>query len=76
MNAHLHWREDATVELVAGYRFTLAGGVSTSRLTGVRFAVEGGFVHVAVPGRAGIQVVSAPAVRRIDYPVPAAPPAD
>ncbi|WP_406209886.1 hypothetical protein OH807_39620 [Kitasatospora sp. NBC_01560] len=69
MNARLHWQEDAEVELVPGYALTDADGALRERLTGVRFAIEGGFVHVAVPGAGAVQVVSAPAVRRLGYPV-------
>ncbi|MGW4894380.1 hypothetical protein ACWEQL_19215 [Kitasatospora sp. NPDC004240] len=71
MNPRLNWREDATVELVPGYTLTAADGSPAERLTGVRFAFEGGFAHIAVPGTDGVQVVSAPALRRLDYPAPA-----
>ncbi|MFD0275172.1 hypothetical protein ACFVHB_14895 [Kitasatospora sp. NPDC127111] len=70
MNARLNWRDDAAIELAPGYTLAAADGTPAERLTGVRLAVEGGFVHVAVPGADDIQVVSAPAVRRLAYPRP------
>ncbi|WP_395292462.1 hypothetical protein ACF9IK_01870 [Kitasatospora hibisci] len=70
MNARLNWRENAAVELVPGYTLADADGAQRAELAGVSLAVEGGFVHVAVPGAADVQVVSAPAVRRIRYPRP------
>lgn len=55
------WREGA-IELVPGYRLLDGANVPVETLEGVRFAVEGGFVNVAVPGRDDVQLVSAPAV--------------
>ncbi|MCG6498771.1 hypothetical protein [Kitasatospora sp. A2-31] len=68
MNARLNWRDDAAVELVPGYALADTDGTARAEVAGVRVAVEGGYLHVAVPGVADIQVVSAPAVRRIRYP--------
>ncbi|MFF7455610.1 hypothetical protein [Kitasatospora sp. NPDC008115] len=70
MNRGLDWREDAAVELRPGYALLDGEGTARTHLTGVRLAIEGGFVHVAVPGAATVQVVSAPAVARLDYPAP------
>ncbi|MFE7562808.1 hypothetical protein [Kitasatospora sp. NPDC057500] len=70
MNRGLNWRAGARVELRPGYALLDGEGNPRTHLTGVRLAVEGGFVHVAVPGAATVQVVSAPAVARLDYPAP------
>ena len=69
MNKNLTWRDAAAVALVDGYLLVDGNGEPTSALVDVRFAVEGGFVHVATPGTDLIQVVSAPAVRVITYRV-------
>ncbi|MGW3208329.1 hypothetical protein [Streptomyces sp. NPDC001135] len=58
------WRR-GSIELVAGYTITDAEGRSASRAADVEFALEGGFVHVRLPGARHTQVVSAPAVRLI-----------
>ncbi|MFE2105178.1 hypothetical protein ACFXAF_04805 [Kitasatospora sp. NPDC059463] len=68
MNGAMNWREGARVELRPGYALLDGAGVARTHLTGVRLAIEGGFVHVAVPGADGVQVVSAPAVARLSYP--------
>jgi hypothetical protein len=63
----LRWREAETVELVDGYILTDADGRHVASLDGARVASEGGFLHVAVPGSPLIQILSAPAIRRIAY---------
>ncbi|MFE1882057.1 hypothetical protein [Streptomyces diastatochromogenes] len=68
MNGRLTWREDVSVELTPGYTLVDADGAPAARLTAVRIAVEGGYVHVAVPGVNDIQVLSAPAIRHLSYP--------
>jgi hypothetical protein len=66
----LTWRDAESVELVelveAGFLVD-AGGERTTLVTGVRIAVEGGYLHVAVAGLDEVQVVSAPMVRRVVY---------
>jgi uncharacterized peroxidase-related enzyme len=61
------WQHADLVELAAGYRLTDGTGAETDRLTDVRVAFEGGFVHVRRDGDELVQTVSAPAVRRISY---------
>lgn len=63
----LTWREAASIELVESAFLTDAEGVRQTRLTGVGFAVEGGYLHIRVPGRDEVQVVSAPMVRHLAY---------
>ncbi|WP_380283902.1 hypothetical protein [Kitasatospora purpeofusca] len=75
MSGGLNWREGASIELMSGYALLDGARTPRTRLTGVRLAIEGGFVHVAVPGTADVQVVSAPAVARLEYPAPPADPA-
>ncbi|MEV0270324.1 hypothetical protein AB0H43_16205 [Hamadaea sp. NPDC050747] len=58
------WRR-GSIELVGGYTLLDRTGEPVDRLEDIRFAVEGGFVNVRVPGRPGTQLVSAPSVRRI-----------
>ncbi|MFI9251159.1 hypothetical protein [Streptomyces sp. NPDC053069] len=70
MNGRLTWHEDATVELTPGYTLLDADGAPAARLTAVRIALEGGFVHVAVPGVNDVQVISAPGIHRLSYPHP------
>jgi hypothetical protein len=65
----LNWRDAESVELVEAGYLTDANGEATTRVTGVRIAVEGGYLHVAVPGRDEVQVVSAPMVRHVAYRV-------
>lgn len=61
----VNWRT-GTVHLRPGY--TLAGndGEPTASAD-ADFALEGGFVHVRIPGADTVQIVSAPAVARIAY---------
>jgi hypothetical protein len=63
----LHWRDTETVQLVTGYTLEDADGTHVTTLKGARVACEGGFMHVAVPGAPIVQILSAPAVRRIAY---------
>jgi hypothetical protein len=63
----LIWRDGAVVELVDGYTLSDTGGRSVGTLSGVAVAVEGGFLHVAQPHGAAVQMVSAPSVLRITY---------
>ncbi|WP_433346453.1 hypothetical protein ACQP25_27195 [Microtetraspora malaysiensis] len=58
------WR-NGSVELVDGYTITDGEGRAVGAMQGVRFAIEGGFVNIEVPGVTEVQIVSAPAVRRI-----------
>jgi hypothetical protein len=58
------WRT-GSIELMDGYALTDTDGRRTARADGVRFAIEGGFVNIRLPGVPHIQVVSAPAVRLI-----------
>lgn len=64
------WRAAAEVELVDGYTVLDAAGQAASTVSGVRIVFEGGFAHLDVPGQKLVQVVSAPAVRRVTYPRP------
>jgi hypothetical protein len=63
----LTWRTGATVQLAAGYTLADAEGGQVGTVIDVDVAMEGGFLHVAQPGGAFVQVVSAPAVQRITY---------
>ncbi|MFI9817770.1 hypothetical protein [Saccharothrix variisporea] len=56
----------ATVELVDGYTLTVDGRES-ARVEQAEITIEGGFVHVRVPGADVVQVVSAPGVRKLTY---------
>ncbi|MFE1949302.1 hypothetical protein ACFW9D_02400 [Streptomyces sp. NPDC059524] len=58
------WRK-GTIDLLTGYAVFSADGRRVSRVTGVDFAIEGGFVNIRVPGVPRVQLVSAPAVRLI-----------
>ncbi|MFG2822285.1 hypothetical protein ACGFX4_22990 [Kitasatospora sp. NPDC048365] len=58
------WRK-GSVELVDGYVLLDGAGVPVRRLADVEFAVEGGYLNVRVPGREGVQLVSAPGVRLV-----------
>lgn len=62
----LTWTEHADVELVPGY-----SGETPLPMENVRIAIEGGFVHVAIPGSEHTRIFSAPAIRRITYPAAA-----
>lgn len=66
----MRWRAAAVVELVDGYILLDAAGRAVSTVSDVRIAFDGGFAHLEVPGRDSIQVVSAPALRRVAYPRP------
>ncbi|MEU8137339.1 hypothetical protein [Streptodolium elevatio] len=59
------WRT-ARVELVPGYSVLGPDGASTADVEAA-FAIAGGFLHLRVPGTGTVQVVSAPAVRRVTY---------
>ena len=63
----LRWRSTETIELVDGYVVAAADGELVSRIEGARIAPEGGFLHISVPGSPQIEIVSAPALRRIVY---------
>ena len=56
----------AEVLVVPGFEILDAEGKETASLS-ARVAVQGGYLHVAVPGRDDIQVLSAPALRRVTY---------
>ncbi|MFI7424259.1 hypothetical protein [Nonomuraea sp. NPDC049684] len=58
------WR-NGTVELLDGYTLTNSEGRRVPTVAGVRFAIEGGYLNVEVPGVPHIQIVSAPAVRLV-----------
>ncbi|MEU8323380.1 hypothetical protein AB0C33_33885 [Nonomuraea sp. NPDC048881] len=58
------WR-NGTVELLDGYTLTNSEGRRVSAVEGVRFAIEGGYLNVEVPGVPHVQIVSAPAVRLV-----------
>ncbi|MFF8429083.1 MULTISPECIES: hypothetical protein [unclassified Streptomyces] len=58
------WRK-GSIELVSGYTLMDAKSRPVGRADGIDFAIEGGFVHVRLPGVPGSQLVSAPAVRLI-----------
>jgi hypothetical protein len=60
------WRT-GLIELMDGYTLIGYDGHHTDRVDDVRFAIEGGFVHIQLPGARHIQIVSAPAVRLISY---------
>ncbi|MGW0664977.1 hypothetical protein [Streptodolium elevatio] len=60
-----NWRT-ARVELVPGYSVLKPDGASTADVEAA-FAIAGGFLHLRVPGTGTVQVVSAPAVRRVTY---------
>jgi uncharacterized peroxidase-related enzyme len=64
------WRVATAVELIDGYTVLDAADKAVSTVCDVRISFEGGFAHIDVPGQTSIQVVSAPAVRRISYPHP------
>ncbi|MFJ8739554.1 hypothetical protein ACIRL2_09290 [Embleya sp. NPDC127516] len=66
MTSHRTWL-DASVELVDGYPVIGADGESTVFVPNARVAFEGGFAHLGIPGTGVVQIVSAPAVRRITH---------
>ncbi|MBF6440271.1 carboxymuconolactone decarboxylase family protein [Nocardia cyriacigeorgica] len=61
------WRTATRIELVAGYTLFDRHGTPVAVVDDVRIAIEGGFLHVQVADGAAVQVVSAPAVARVDY---------
>jgi hypothetical protein len=63
----LTWREGADIELADGYTVTDADARQVGLIRQSRVAIEGGFVHINAAGTDMVQVVSAPAVRRITY---------
>lgn len=65
------WRT-GTVRLRPGFTVLAADGTETDRVD-ADFAVEGGYLHIRVPGTDLVQVVGAPAVEHASYP---AEPAD
>ncbi|WP_331767006.1 hypothetical protein [Embleya sp. NBC_00896] len=58
---------DASVELLDPYPVTGSDGRPTTSVPTARVALEGGFAHLDIPGTGVVQIVSAPAVRRITY---------
>jgi hypothetical protein len=56
------WR-NGSIELVDGYILTDAEGQRVTALEEARFAIEGGYVNVEVPGVPRTQIVSAPTIR-------------
>jgi hypothetical protein len=58
------WRE-ARVELVDGYGVIGPDGQPSTVIDAARVAIEGGFLHIEVPGVDATQTVSAPAVKRL-----------
>ncbi|NUU25484.1 MAG: hypothetical protein HOV68_28855 [Streptomycetaceae bacterium] len=60
------WRQ-GVIELAPGFRVVGPDGAWAERAEG-EFAIEGGYVHLRIAGVAEVQIVSAPAVRRIAYP--------
>jgi hypothetical protein len=75
-DGRLTWRDGVSVELADGYTLTDGNGVPASGVTEAAIAVEGGFVHIAQSDCALVQIVSAPAVRRITYRALSAPVAE
>ncbi|NUR63241.1 MAG: hypothetical protein HOV87_31975 [Catenulispora sp.] len=64
----LEWLNAELVELVDGYTVDSDGPEPTNKLTTVLVAFQGGFVHIRDRGSSmRVQVVSAPAVRRVVY---------
>lgn len=59
------WRT-GTIRLRPGYSLLDANGAETGTADG-DFAIEGGYVHVRLPGAPQVQVVGAPAVELISY---------
>ncbi|NUP80256.1 MAG: hypothetical protein HOV96_22205, partial [Nonomuraea sp.] len=56
------WRT-GSIELLDGYTLTDSAGHHVTTLQGIRFAIEGGYVNIEVPGVPHTQIVSAPAIR-------------
>jgi hypothetical protein len=65
-----------SVELVTDYTLTNAEGRAVSTLADIQFAIEGGYVHIAVPGLDHHQILSAPAIRRLTHQPPPQCPID
>jgi hypothetical protein len=63
----LTWRNVDLIELRDGYSVAGPDGDLTGRLTHVEVAIEGGFMHIRVPGADKTEVVSAPALRHVSY---------
>lgn len=64
----LKWLAAQFVELVDGYTADAADHRPANRVSNVLVAIQGGFLHIRHPGTdKQIQVVSAPAVRRVVY---------
>jgi hypothetical protein len=61
----LTWRDAVEVQLVAGYCLEDARGRTVDAVLEAKVACEGGFLHIALPDMTTVQVVSAPAVRRV-----------
>ncbi|MFC4127878.1 carboxymuconolactone decarboxylase family protein [Nocardia rhizosphaerae] len=61
------WRTATRIELVEGYTLLDRRGAATAVVDDARVAIEGGFLHVEVDGAAAVQIMSAPAVARVDY---------
>ena len=57
----------AYVELVPGFTIRDAENTEVDAVEG-DIAIQGGYLHVAVPGRSDVQVLGAPGVRRVTYP--------
>lgn len=57
-----NWRT-GSIELMVSYTLTGADGRRIDRADDIRFAIEGGFIHVQLPDVPYPQVVSAPALR-------------
>ncbi|HTJ32732.1 MAG TPA: hypothetical protein VL738_05835 [Dactylosporangium sp.] len=65
----IEWFEGG-VELVAGYTLRNAGGEEVGAVERARLAIQGGYLHVDVPGAGVVQIVSAPGVHRVTYQTP------
>jgi hypothetical protein len=63
----LTWYDAGVVELREGYTVTGPDGAQVGRLTEVRVALQGGFLHIHVPGAEAVEIESAPAVSRVAY---------
>ncbi|MBF6497349.1 hypothetical protein [Nocardia cyriacigeorgica] len=55
------------IELADGYTLLDRHGAAVAVVDDARIAIEGGFLHVQVVDGAAVQIVSAPAVARVDY---------
>ncbi|AVH23409.1 carboxymuconolactone decarboxylase family protein [Nocardia cyriacigeorgica] len=61
------WRTATRIELADGYTLLDRHGAAVAVVDDARIAIEGGFLHVQVVDGAAVQIVSAPAVARVDY---------